>query len=58
MINFIICDDVLKYRQMIEKTIAKYMMKNKLEYKTYIYNDYDEDFMKVVNSKLSFKVYI
>lgn len=58
MINFIICDDVPKYRQMIEKVIAKYMMKNKLEYKTYIYNDYDEDFMKIVSSKLPFKVYI
>ena len=58
MINFIICDDIPKYRQMIEKVIAKYMMKNKLEYKTYIYNDYDEDFMKIVSSKLPFKVYI
>ncbi|MBR2587975.1 MAG: response regulator transcription factor [Bacilli bacterium] len=58
MINFIVCDDVIKYRQMIEKIIDKYMMKNKLEYKTYIYNDYDEDFMKMVSSKLPFKVYI
>lgn len=58
MINFIICDDVLKYRQMIEKIIAKYMMKNKLEYKTHIFNDYDDEFMKMVNSKLPFKVYI
>ena len=58
MINFIICDDIEKYRKMIENIVSKYMMKNKLEYKTYIYNDYDEDFMKMVSSKLPFKVYI
>lgn len=58
MINFIICDDVLKYRQKIEKIVSKYMMKNKLEYKTHVYNDYDADFMKIVSSKIPFKVYI
>lgn len=58
MINFIVCDDIKKYRVLIENVIDKYMMKNKLEYKTHIFKDYDEDFLKIVNSKLSFKVYI
>ena len=58
MINFIVCDDIKKYRVLIENVIDKYMLKNKLEYKTHIFKDYDEDFLKIVNSKLSFKVYI
>lgn len=58
MINFIICDDIEKYRQLIENTVSKYMMKNKLEYRTHVFNDYNEDFMKVLNEKIPFKVYI
>ena len=58
MINFIICDDVEKYCKMIENVVSKYMMKNKLEYKTHVFNDYNDEFMKIVNKKLSFKIYI
>lgn len=58
MINFIICDDVKQYREMVEKVIDSYMMKNKLEYKTHIFKDYDSKFMEIVESRLSFKVYI
>lgn len=58
MINFIICDDVKQYRDMVEHIVASYMMKNKLEYKTHVFKDYDSDFIKIVESKLSFKVYI
>lgn len=58
MINFIICDDIEKYRTMIKRVIVKYMMKNKLEYKTHIFKDYDEEFLKIINKKLSFKIYI
>ena len=58
MINFIICDDVEKYCQKIENIVSKYMMKNKLEYRTHTFNDYNEEFLKMVNKKLPFKVYI
>lgn len=58
MINFIICDDVKQYRDMVEHIVASYMMKNKLEYRTHVFNDYDDKFMKIVESKLSFKIYI
>ena len=58
MINFIICDDVKQYREMVEHIVASYMMKNKLEYKTHIFEDYNSDFIKIVESKLPFKVYI
>lgn len=58
MINFIICDDVKQYREMVEHIVASYMMKNKLEYKTHIFEDYNSDFIKIVESKIPFKVYI
>ena len=58
MINFIICDDVKQYREMVKHVVSLYMMKNKLEYKTHIFEDYNSDFMKIVESKLPFKVYI
>ena len=32
MINFIICDDEVKYVNFIHETITKYMMKNTTEY--------------------------
>lgn len=58
MINFIVCDDSKKYRDMVEKVIDTYMMKNKLEYRTHIFEDYDSKFMEIVESRLSFKIYI
>ena len=58
MINFIICDDVKQYQEKVEHIVDSYMMKNKLEYKTHVFSDYDNDFLKIVESKLSFKVYI
>ncbi|MBR2833193.1 MAG: response regulator transcription factor [Bacilli bacterium] len=58
MINFIICDDVKKYREMIKHVIDKFMMKSDFEYKTYEYTDYDDEFLNVINTRLSYKVYI
>lgn len=58
MINFVICDDVKKYREMIKRVIDKFMMKCNLEYKTYEFEDYDDQFLNIVSKKLSFKVYI
>ena len=58
MINFIICDDITKDREMIKNVISKYMMKNKLEYKTHVFDDYDDDFIEIVKTKLPFKIYI
>ncbi len=58
MINFIICDDEVKYVNFIHETITKYMMKNTTEYDIYEFNDYGSDFMKIVEKKLPFKIYI
>lgn len=58
MINFIICDDNDKILLDIKKIIDVFMMKNKSEYKTHIFHDLDDDFMKIVKEPLSFKIYI
>ena len=58
MINFIICDDEDRYLEFMEKTITTYMMKNQLEYKIYKFRDYNEKFVKMVEAKQAFKIYI
>ncbi len=58
MINFIICDDNEKILFDIKRIIDVFMMKNKAEYKTHIFHDLDDNFMKIVKEPLSFKVYI
>lgn len=58
MINFIICDDEVLVRKNIEEIIVSFMMKNKLTYKTYLFNDYNKKFMNIINKKIGFKIYI
>ena len=58
MINFIICDDEAKYLNFMKNTITNYMMKNDMEYKIHTFSDYDMKFMKLVESRLPFKIYI
>ncbi len=58
MINFIVCDDIVKDNEKIKNVISKYMMKNKLEYKTHIFSDYNDEFIEIVKKKLPFKIYI
>lgn len=58
MINFIVVDDIKKYSDMISDIVTKVMMKNKFLYKTHIFSEYDESFMKVMNSDIPNKIYI
>lgn len=58
MINFIICDDNKTIVNQIKDIIAKFMMKNEHSYKTYFFNDYNSEFLKIMNAKLQFKIYI
>lgn len=58
MINFIICDDDARIVENIKKIIINYMMKNNMEYKTHLFYDLDDKFMKIVKSKMPFKIYI
>ena len=58
MISFIACDDNLMVRKNIEKIILQKMMKNNFAYKTYMFDDYNDEFSKIINEKLPNKVYI
>ncbi|MBP3920182.1 MAG: LytTR family transcriptional regulator DNA-binding domain-containing protein [Bacilli bacterium] len=58
MINFIVVDDNKKFLDIIFGVITKVMMKNKFVYKTYLFNEYDNDFIDVMNKPLSNKIYI
>ena len=58
MIEFIICDDNKLITDKIDNTISDIMMKNKLVYKTLIFHDYNNSFMKLINSKECIRIYI
>ena len=58
MINFIIVDDIKKFSDMISEVVTRVMMKNKFLYKTHIFSEYDDKFMKMMNSDLPNKIYI
>lgn len=58
MIDFIICDDKKLFVKKICNIIDKVMINNDLVYKKHLFYDYNEDFIKIVNSKMSFKIYI
>jgi len=58
MINFIICDDDKNVVNKIKNIISKFMMKNEHSYKTHFFNDYNSDFMKIINSNMQCKIYI
>lgn len=58
MLNVIICDDNKRDLDKISKFVDNYMKRNKFEYKSFIYRDYNYEFMKIVKSKMPFKIYI
>jgi len=58
VINFIVCDDDKRIIEKIEQIISKYMMKNEHSYKTHFFRDYNKSFTKIMQEKMSFKIYI
>lgn len=58
MINFIICDDKKEFIDEIVNTIDKVMMNNSEAYRKHIFNEYDDNFIKMIDSNLSWKIYI
>ena len=55
MINIIICDDNVKDANRVEHIITKYM--NNIEYKIHMYNDYDKEFLKIIDYEMDNKIY-
>ena len=58
MINFIICDDDEKFIDNIVNIIDKVMMQNDLDYDKHIFTEYNQEFLSLINQKMSFKIYI
>lgn len=58
MINFIICDDKPEILSRVKKIISNTMMKNDYGYNIYAFEEYNQDFFKVMNSRMSNKIYI
>lgn len=58
MVNIIICDDNDKDRQNILEVVNNFMDKNKVEYQTHIYKDYDKKFHEIIENKMPFKIYL
>lgn len=58
MLNVIICEDNKKDRENIVSIVKEFMDKNQIEYTFHIYDDYNKDFMKVISSKIPFKIYL
>lgn len=56
MINIIICDDNYRDANKIEKMVKKIM--HNVEHKIHVHNDYDKNFLNIVNSELSNKIYL
>lgn len=58
MINFIICDDNQEMRNNLLEIVGTFMISKNLEYKTHLYEDYDDRFIEIINRQLPFKIYI
>lgn len=58
MFNIIICDDNKQILERVEKIVNKCFINSGYEYQTHLYNDYNSNFMQIINRKLSFKIYI
>lgn len=58
MVNFIICDDQSEMRLNILDVVERFMISKSLEYRTHLFDDYDDEFISIINKKLPFKIYI
>ena len=58
MINFVIVDDFKEVTDNIKNIISKIMINNNLEYKTHIFNDYDNEFKKFMNEPMTNRIYL
>ena len=58
MYNVIICDDNIKDRKNAETVVNNFFNKQGLDYRVYLYSDYDKEFNKIIKSSLSNKIYL
>lgn len=58
MINFIVVDDIEFYRNEINKAIVTFSIKYDIQVNKYVFENYNNHFRKIANSKLENKVYV
>lgn len=58
MINVIICDDNDADRSKIVRIIDDYIIKKNIECSKHVFKDYDNNFLKMIDERIPFKIYI
>ena len=58
MLDFIVCDDDELIRKNVNTIIDKVMMKNDQAYRVKLFSDYNDKFMKELDSHNNYKIYI
>ena len=58
MLNFIICDDNNHFLNENKKIIDKCMMSCDYDYKCYLFQDYNNDFKKILGANIGLKIYL
>ena len=58
MINFIICDDNNDFLKKEKRIVDNFMMRSDVEYKTYLFKEYDKAFDDLMAKDIGFKIYL
>ncbi len=58
MINFIVCEDIKELANKYKKEIDKFMMNYDIDYKCYIFKDYDKTWETIAKKEIGFKIYL
>jgi len=58
MLNIIICDDSERDRNNVIKIVNEFIKRSKLECDIHIFNDYNSNFDKIIESSIPFKIYL
>lgn len=58
MLNIVICEDNKRDLGKVVQLVDSFMSKNRCNYQKHIYRDFNDDFMKLVKTKMPFRIYI
>lgn len=58
MFNVIICEDNERDRLKVVEIVTRFMREKKLDFKNHIFNDYNKSFLKIMNARMQFKIYL
>lgn len=58
MLNVVICEDNKRDLDRVIYLVDKFMVNNKYNYQKHVYRDFNDVFMKLVKSKMPFRIYI